>query len=346
MKEHFVRLKVGMLEHVEGGDVTPAMLSVYVIVLWQADYQTGFWKGSAAKVQAAWCARISLRNIQRALEALCDQGYLKSFHAHGQRHNYPVAIHKYLIKSGVHKGYWLNASATTAPGSPVYALADDESAADYSDPTTNYVIDRDTTATSTAPNEGGVLARSQDTRELEKEFRGSQSQSPEPGLPTGPLPNAPAKSKAKSKHSVDGRLTAKLLGKIQDAGNSLNLSLAPIGKKPCLHEEERTAFAELEYEPVLDSPLLTTHFIDAVVEVVEENLDINRTPANLCSSVIDLCEERIKKGEPAYYPPDFVAHRNRLQKDQRKAERKSLTVMAAAAGASEWKYPELPRSDR
>lgn len=164
MKEHFIRLKAGLLEHCEDGRMTPTMMNVYVIVLGQADYGTGFWKGSAAKVFAAWGAQLSLRTIQRALEALCREGYLKSFHTPGQRHNYPVAINKYLIKFGKHKGYWLNASATTVPENPVYEPYDEESG----DSTT----DRATTLPVTAPKEGGDLARLQDVDvETEKEER-------------------------------------------------------------------------------------------------------------------------------------------------------------------------------
>jgi len=351
VQEHFIRLRVGLLEHYEDGRMTPTMMNVHVIVLGQADYETGFWKGSAAKIFSAWGGQLSLRTIQRALEALYGGGYLKSFHKPGQRHNYPVAINKYLIKTGKHKGYWLNASATTVPQNAVYELAGDENTGDTSDPTAHCVTDRDTTATSSAPIEGGVLARSQDSREVEKDFRGSQSQSRDldAGLPVKPV-SAPAKRKSnsKSKHSVDGRLMANLQGKILDAGNSLGLSLAPLGKKPFLDEDQRAAFEQLGYEPILDSPLLTTHFIDAVVEIVAENLDTNRAPANLCSSVIDLCEKRIKDGEPAYYPPEFIAHRDHLQKAQRNVERKAtgIAVKAAAAGASEWKFPELPMPAR
>ena len=164
VKEHFIRLKVGLLEHCEDGRMTPTMMNVYVVVLGQADYGTGFWKGSAAKVFAAWGAQLSLRTIQRALEALCQEGYLKSFHTPGQRHNYPVAINKYLIKFGKHKGYWLNASATTVPENPVYEPYEEENA----DSTT----DRDTTLPLTAPKHGGDLARLQDIDvETKKERR-------------------------------------------------------------------------------------------------------------------------------------------------------------------------------
>jgi len=328
VKEHFVRLKVGLLEHIEDSRVTPTMMNVYVIVLWQADYETGFWKGSAAKIFAAWGGQLSLRTIQRALEALCREGYLKSFHQPGQRHNYPVAINKYLIKSGKHKGYWLNASDTTVPECPVYELADDENTADTSDPTpdsaTDCVIDRDTTASSTA----SPVARILDSRELEKEFRGSQSQSPDAGLPASTRSKATAKSKAKSKHSVDGRLKANLAEKIADAGNGLSFSMAPLGLKPFLEDEQRAAFEELEYTPDLDSPLLTTHFIDAVVDVVADNFFHERCPANLCSEVIDRCQEQIENGEPAYWPPDFEKHRDRLRKDQHEAERKQRAAAA------------------
>jgi hypothetical protein len=344
LKEHFVRLKVGLLEHCEDGRMTPAMMNCFTVVLGQADYATGFWKGSAAKIFAAWGGQLPLRTIQRALESLYREGYLKSFHRPGQRHNYPVAINKYFVKMGRLKGYILNASATTVPENPVYELADEENAPA---PFTDSTADRATTLPVTAPNEGGVLARSQDV-EVENEFReGSQSQSPDAGLhAASPRLNAPAKPKSKAKPPYRERLKASLREKIAEAGNSLSESMAPRGVlHPYLEDEQRAAFEELEYAPDLNSPLLTTHFIDAVVNVVAEYSYAEICPANLCSRVIDECEGRIKKGEPAYYPPDFVAHRDRLQKDKREAERKvtGTATMAAAAGRA---YPQLPRSDR
>lgn len=207
MKEHFIRLKVGMLEHVEDGAVTPAMLSVYAIILWQADYETGFWKGSAPKLQAAWCGNLSLRNIQRALEALGDQGYVKSFHTPGQRHNYLVAINKYLIKSGKYKGYWLNASDTTVPERPVYELADGETTTDLSDPTST---DCDTTATSTAPNEGGVLARILDTRGIESRNNNNLADAADDSLAVKPTAKAkPTATTTANATALTGKATAK-----------------------------------------------------------------------------------------------------------------------------------------
>lgn len=218
MKEHFVRLKVGMLEHVEDGAVTPAMLSVYAIILWQADYETGFWKGSAPKLQAAWCGNLSLRTIQRALEALCDQGYLRSFHTPGQRHNYLVAINKYLIKSGKYMGYWLNASATTVPERPVYELADGETTIDLSDPASTYVGHCDTTATSTAPNEGGVLARILDTREIERRNNNNPVDAADDVIARTGEPTAKSTAKATA---LTGKATAKPAAKARTKGAAL-----------------------------------------------------------------------------------------------------------------------------
>jgi len=333
VKEHFIRLRVGLLEHFEDGRVTPTMANCFTVVLGQADYATGFWKGSAAKIFAAWGGQLSLRTIQDALSALYGGGYLKSFHKHGQRGNYYVAINKYLVKMGSHKGYVLNASATTAPENPVYELPEDGIAPVSVPPQRT---DCPSHCPPDCPKTPLPNARIQEVREAEKDFReGSQSQSPDldARLPAS-TPSKAAKSKAKAPSRE--RLEANLREKIEEAGNCFRQDM---------DDEQRKAFAELEYEPDLDSPLLTTHFIDAVVDVVADNFFHERCPANLCSEVIDRCQEEIDNGEPAYWPPDFEKHRDRLQKAQREAERKvtGTATMAAAAGRG---YTQLPRSDR
>src|SRR5258708_6015065 len=160
------------------------MANCFTVVLGQADYATGLWKGSAAKIFAAWGGQLSLRTIQDALSALYGGGYLKSFHKHGQRGNYYVAINKYLVKTGRRKGYVLNASATTVPESPVYELPEDEATTAIGPPQRT---DCPSHCPPDCPKTLLPNARSQEVREIEKEFRqGSQSQSPadlDAGLP-------------------------------------------------------------------------------------------------------------------------------------------------------------------
>jgi hypothetical protein len=118
--DHFIAVQAGLFEHFENGEMTPTMFACYSVVLYQADYETGFWRGSAPKIEAAWGGQIGERSIQDALKKLCEKGYLKSFHKKGRRGNYIVAINKYLIRFGKNKGLRLNADQTLDLEHPVY----------------------------------------------------------------------------------------------------------------------------------------------------------------------------------------------------------------------------------
>jgi hypothetical protein len=120
VKDHFVALRVGLFDHVEDGRMTPPMLSVFLVILRQADYETGMWRGCAKRLYQALGEQIELRVIKHALRRLFKDGYLKSFRKPGSRKNYLVAINKYAIRFGKWNGYRLNAAATHDPNAPVY----------------------------------------------------------------------------------------------------------------------------------------------------------------------------------------------------------------------------------
>lgn len=128
------------------------------------------------------------------------------------------------------------------------------------------------------------------------------------------------------------KLTTNLQEKIRGAGNCFRDWMKTCERKKWgnpFGAEEREAFAAIGYKPDLNSELLTTDFVDAVVDVYEKKRSKNYTSGNLCSAVIDQCKELIDSGEPAYYAPEFKEHRDRLREDERKAER----GQAAAANA-------------
>lgn len=109
-------------DHLEAGRISAFDLGIYVIVHWQADFRTGLWRGSAAKIHATAMRGCSLRDIQRAIENLKRIGFLVPFHTPGRRGNYPVLIHKYRPLSGALRGRELNALKTIDWRAPVYDL--------------------------------------------------------------------------------------------------------------------------------------------------------------------------------------------------------------------------------
>jgi hypothetical protein len=118
----FIPIQAGVFEHIGDGRMTVDMWAVFSVMLKEADYETGFWKGCAEKARAAWNFGLELRTTQRAIRALCDGGYTKSFQTNGRHGNYLVAINKYPIRFGPRKGMRLNADATTDSDSPVYEI--------------------------------------------------------------------------------------------------------------------------------------------------------------------------------------------------------------------------------
>ena len=102
-------------------ELTPAAWCVLSLIYFQADFETGFWKGSADKIVAGWSGKLGgRRTVQRVLNLLRKSGYIKSFHAAGHRGNYLVAIEGYVVRFGPRKWQVLDAAQTTSPDHPVY----------------------------------------------------------------------------------------------------------------------------------------------------------------------------------------------------------------------------------
>jgi hypothetical protein len=114
-------------DHLIAGRIDFFDLGIYLTIHWQADFATGVWWGSAAKLHATGAGGFSLRHVQRSLQTLRAIGFLAPFHKggprghkHGQRGNYPVLLNKYRPLSGALRGKWLNAAASTDWRHPVY----------------------------------------------------------------------------------------------------------------------------------------------------------------------------------------------------------------------------------
>ena len=120
--------------HIFPGDTPPAAIAIlakfarlslcefgiYAVIHIQADYRTGIWRGSAARILATAPRGASLRQIQRAIKHLEDLRYLKSFRVQGARGNTPYVIDKFTVRSGALKGYRLNAAKSESWQRPFY----------------------------------------------------------------------------------------------------------------------------------------------------------------------------------------------------------------------------------
>jgi hypothetical protein len=97
----------------EYGYMTPGMYSVYSMMLFQCNYERGFWFGSVEKLYVGWGGQIGRKTLERDLSQLYKSGYLKSFRTEGRRGNYAVGIHGYKVRFGKYEGLILEAHQTT-----------------------------------------------------------------------------------------------------------------------------------------------------------------------------------------------------------------------------------------
>jgi hypothetical protein len=120
MKERYVPIRPGIMEHLLRGDISAFEFGVYVMVHLQADFSTGVWRGSAPRILNSAPRGADLRRVQRAIEHLAEIGWLKPFTSQGKRGNYPVLINKFTVRSGALTGMRLNAFKSLSWRSPVY----------------------------------------------------------------------------------------------------------------------------------------------------------------------------------------------------------------------------------
>ena len=109
-----------LYDHMADERMSPTMWCIYSMILRQADFETGIWKGSAYKINLGWGGQPNLRTVQHNLKRLSEAGYIRRFSQNGRRGNYPVLVHCYPVRFGKWKGYRLNAEASTDPKNPLY----------------------------------------------------------------------------------------------------------------------------------------------------------------------------------------------------------------------------------
>jgi hypothetical protein len=116
----FIQIRRGLQEHLLDGRISLLELAVFTVILFQVDFKTGIWSGSAPRIVAAAPRGATLRGVQRVISRLAKIGFLKVFHQHGRRGNYKVLIHKYEPQSGALMGRRLNALISGCWWNPVY----------------------------------------------------------------------------------------------------------------------------------------------------------------------------------------------------------------------------------
>ena len=124
--EGFIKIRRGLREHVRDGKMSLLELGVYLHLQFCADFRTGIQKNSAGHIYYATGQRYSIRQIQRALEALEKKGYIKRFVVDGRRGDYYILIHKFFVTDGAWKDHYLNAQKTMNPDDPVYEASSDD----------------------------------------------------------------------------------------------------------------------------------------------------------------------------------------------------------------------------
>jgi hypothetical protein len=108
----FLQLRRGIFEHVRDGRITSTQAFCYIYMLTQADTRTGIWSGSAGALAGELAMPIG--TARHILEAIDDR-YIRRFTTPGRHFCYPIALHKFLITEGEHKGKHLNALDSVSP---------------------------------------------------------------------------------------------------------------------------------------------------------------------------------------------------------------------------------------
>jgi hypothetical protein len=130
VKSSYAIIRSGILEHLRKGNLGYPELGIYTTIHLQADFRTGIWVGSAARLRATAPRGVSLRDVQRWMKTLTRIGFLRPFHRHGVKGNYVVLVDKYDVRIGALKGKRLNALKSESSEHPCYEFCADAVAVD------------------------------------------------------------------------------------------------------------------------------------------------------------------------------------------------------------------------
>ena len=122
MFTNYVPLRRGLEEHARSGKgfgLTHEEGWAFTLILIRTDCETGLWRGSAkALLPYNW----QHRKAKKILTSLVHKGYLKRFCKPRQRGNYFVAVDKYGVTRGPHRGLIVDAKQSTSPETMVYRV--------------------------------------------------------------------------------------------------------------------------------------------------------------------------------------------------------------------------------
>jgi hypothetical protein len=136
IKGGFAIIRSGILDYALRGEISLLDAGVYLTIHLQTNFSTGIWWGSASRVLAAAPRGIILRDVQRSIQTLTGCLFLRPFHEHGARGNYPVLLHKYDVRIGALRGKRLNAWKSDSWRNPVYEVCADDVAETVADDVT------------------------------------------------------------------------------------------------------------------------------------------------------------------------------------------------------------------
>ena len=120
MPRGHIQLRRGIQDHLRAGKLSLLQLGVYTHLLLCADFKTGKQLNSAIHIHYSTGQQDPIRNIQRALEHLEKEGYIKRFIVKGKKKrlsdpNSPLRSHRRALK-----GQRLEALSTTSADDPQY----------------------------------------------------------------------------------------------------------------------------------------------------------------------------------------------------------------------------------
>lgn len=114
----FVKLRRGIVEHLQSGQLNLNEFGCYCLLLLRAGYKTGI---AYMTSEDFLLGDISLAAVHRALRGLEQKAYIKRFHTKGSKKPYPILLHKYEIEGcGVSETLRLNAVKSRSYENPVY----------------------------------------------------------------------------------------------------------------------------------------------------------------------------------------------------------------------------------
>jgi hypothetical protein len=123
-QEGFVRVRRGILGHLKDGLKDDLDFKVYYILLAQADFKTGVWRGTVHDIAHVLPEPTNittlLSKLRKSLERLKANGYVAERRKQGSREAYSLYIEKFDTAAGG----LLNAKQSAAAGKPVFYAED------------------------------------------------------------------------------------------------------------------------------------------------------------------------------------------------------------------------------